>query len=141
MYQALGFDVGVTFGTLNNLLKQKIWNTAVQTITHIWKMDQYTMYLLFPVRRYQSMMTFIRLSDWWILTFSIEDCTPANAPLLRKMEEISCFCHICKRICLYLMMCVIWNESKQELIDICLYDLFKYRICYIQILSIRPHFR
>lgn len=104
-------------------------------------MDQYTMYLLFPVRRYQSMMTFIRLSDWWILTFSIEDCTPANAPLLRKMDEISYFCHICKRICLYLMMSVVWNESKQELIDICLYDLFKYRICYIQILSIRPHFR
>lgn len=24
IYQALGFDVGVTFGTLNNLLKQKI---------------------------------------------------------------------------------------------------------------------
>lgn len=131
MYQALGFDVGVTFGTLNNLLKQKIWNTAVQTITHIWKMDQYTMYLLFPVRRYQSMMTFIRLSDWWILTFSIEDCTPANAPLLEKNGGNIIFCHICKRICLYLMMCVVWNESKQELIDICLYNLFKYRICYI----------
>lgn len=111
MYQALGFDVGVTFGTLNNLLKQKIWNTAVQTITHIWKMDQYTMYLLFPVRRYQSMMTFIRLSDWWILTFSIEDCTPANAPLLRKMEEISYFCHICKRICLSILWCVLYEMN------------------------------
>jgi uncharacterized membrane-anchored protein YhcB (DUF1043 family) len=41
--QALGFDVGVMVGTLNNRLKQNTWNTAVKITTQIWKMDQYMM--------------------------------------------------------------------------------------------------
>ena len=33
------------------------------------------------------MMTCIRLSDWWSLTCSIEDCTPASAPLLKEKKN------------------------------------------------------
>lgn len=75
---ALGLEVGVTAVVRNNRRRQNTWKNDVKMITLIWKMDQYMMCWLFPVARYQSRITCIRLSDWWNLTASIEVWTSVS---------------------------------------------------------------
>lgn len=64
--------------TGNNRRRQNTWKNDVTMITLIWKMDQYMMCWLFPVAKYQSRITCIRLSDWWNLTASIEVWTSVS---------------------------------------------------------------